>query len=588
MKKALIPLILVFISAGASADTQDYIKANIILVRSNIAYFDVGQKDGAAPGETFEIYYDQRVVASGKVAWVDQNISRSEPLDSSMASNISYLEPLSAKIRLLVAQANRGGFLNIAYFSDLNLDPASITTPEDMMVARLIHRGLLTKDRDGKIQPDLCGDYEIRDLTYTFYINPNNAFHTGLPVEASDVVYSLEQLARAPRLTNATCFVLEIAGAEDFRNGLKNEIAGIYIINDETIAITLRRPFPAFEDYLAEPGGYIIPKPGNISTGTNVIGVGPYRMKWSDPSGLVLEPSNPGSPDAFLDSLRFVHYTNTEEAGLAFELGKLDLITLLGEPPPKFIARGNYSSQNSITDTYVILGLNNQHGFQAGQDFGRAMSFLLDRGSIIRAILGGSAAQPTIKLSESMSFPLYDPFMPDSAAYYLDKVISSTKTLTLYVDSSYSILGKVARYLEGQLQNRGFKIIEKKINLGLPVVPRTLIDIDLYLTTYIPVSNNTDCMFYPLLSSALSGETNFLHYDDEATQVFLDNLRSEIDPDRRLSIASGLAQSIAFSPPVVFLYQPHLSIFAKADISGIVGERSGYLDLRSVFIEVER
>jgi ABC-type transport system substrate-binding protein len=587
MKNILTLAILISIWRLASADTQDFTKCRVILIKSNAAYFDVGQKDGIAAGEAYEIYYDQRIVASGTIAWTDQNISRTEPLDSSVAANIYYLDPLTAKIRLYVIQANRGGYLNIAYFSDLNLDPATISTPEDMMVARLIHRGLLMRDRNGQIQPDLCGDYEIRNLTYTFYISPDAKFHNGKSVESSDVLYSLEQLARAPKLTNATCFVLEINGAEDFRNDLKNEIAGIFIVDEKIITITLRRPFPAFEEYLAGPGGYIIPRPGYVSSGSNIIGAGAYRMRWSDPTGLTLEPSEPNGQSAYLDSLRFVRFTNTEEAGLAFELDKLDLISLLGEPPPKFMARGNYSSQNTGTDSYVILGINNKRDFQAGQDFGKGLSFLLDRASIMRVILGGSAELPNFKVSakEQMTYPFYDPFLPDSANYYLNQVISLRNNLTLYVDSSYPILTKVARYIEGQLQNRGIKIVEKKLDLSLAIDPKIASDMDLYLTTYIPVSGNPDCILYPMINNDLSGETNFLYFDEEAPQVFLDNLRTEIDPDRRISFAAGLAQSIASKPPLVALYQPYLSMFFKADVSGIVGDPAGYLDLRKVYIE---
>ncbi len=421
-----------------------------------------------------------------------------------VVSAFSDLDQLIAKIRFTFAHAGRGGFITVAYFNDLNLEPSQIYSPEDMMVARLIHRGLLQTDRSGQIQPDLCTDYEIRDLTYTFYLNPVAKFHNGKPVSSADIVYSLEQLARAPRLTNASCFVMEINGADNYRSGLKNEIDGLFVIDDTTIAITLRRPFPAFEDYLAGPGGYIVPVPGYVSSGANIIGAGPYRMKYSDPGGLVVELASADDPGAYLDSIKFVHFASPEEAGLAYELGKLDLFPALGEPPPKFVGKGNNSSQNLETNAYVILGIDNRRSYQAGQDFGKALSFLLDRSSIIRVILGGSGAKPNITISqqEKMTYPLYDPYAPDSASYYLSQVILLPKNLNLYIDSSFPVLGKVARYIEGQLQYRGIKITEKKLDFSLPLDDsKTDADIDLYLTTYLPAGDNPDCMLYPMLSA---------------------------------------------------------------------------------------
>ncbi len=289
------------------------------------------------------------------------------------AAEIAVYEPMTVKIRLFVAHANRGGHLNVAYFTELNLEPSAIYTPEDMMVSRLIHRGLLIRNADGDIVPDLCGDYEIRDLTYTFYLSPEAVFHNGKPVEAADVAYSLEQLALAPKLTNFSCYVLEIAGVEDFRAHLKQEIKGIFFIDKKTISITLKRPFPAFEDYLAGPAGYVIPKPGYISTGTNSVGAGLYRIKWRGPDGIVLEPFEEVGGEAYLDSLRFVRYANLEEAGLSFELGRLDMINLLGEPPPKFVTRGSFTSQNVETYANVILGINNRRDFQRDENFGKAL-----------------------------------------------------------------------------------------------------------------------------------------------------------------------------------------------------------------------
>src|SRR5512136_239277 len=101
MRKILILLTSISLFSLAAADTQDYIKCRVILVKSNIAYFDAGQKDGVAAGQDFEFLYDEQVVGTGKVAWADQNISRSEPLDSASASNIRLFEPLIAKIRLI-------------------------------------------------------------------------------------------------------------------------------------------------------------------------------------------------------------------------------------------------------------------------------------------------------------------------------------------------------------------------------------------------------------------------------------------------------------------------------------------------------
>jgi ABC-type transport system substrate-binding protein len=587
IKKAYLLLLILAMSSVAVADTQDYVKGNVILIKSRIAYFDLGQNDDITPGQSFEIYSDRQMLTSGKIGWVDKDISKSLPLDSNVVAPLQSKKGLIVKIRLYVSGPRRGGFLNIAYFSDLHLDPSSIVTSDERMVGRLIHRGLITRDNSGNFVPDLCSDFEIRDLTYTFYLNDSNKFQSGQPLTSGDVIYSFEQLAKAERLTSSSCFIMEIEGAEAYRHGIKNEIDGIFLIDDSTLSITLKRQFPAFEDYLAGPGGYIIPRPGVAPFGEDVIGAGPYRIKWHDDNGIALEPSESSSGTATLDSVRFLRYQSVDEAGLALELGRLDLIALMGEPQPKFVSRGKYSIQNYQALSYVVLGINGKRESQSAQILGKAFSFLLNRDAIIRVILGGSGAIPTYQVT-NQEINLALPSMSDSADFYLDSLGRKPANLTLYVDSVFPVLSKVARFIEGQLQNKGIKITEKNADFLSLDESQIDSDLDLYLTCYLPVSGSPDCVLYPLLSDSLSGQSNFLFTNDEALQTFLDNLHIETDSARRDNLASGLAQSVAADPPLVFLYQPMLTTISKATIKGVSVDSTGFIDLRGASMEAAR
>jgi peptide/nickel transport system substrate-binding protein len=589
MKKHSVLMILLCARGLLFAGTQDFVKCDVIYKKPNVLYFNAGGSDGVAPGESFEIFYDERLVTTGRIAWADQNISRSEELDSTVFAEVYYYDDLEAKINLFVPQANRGGFINVPYFSDLNLEPSAINTADEKMVGRLIHRGLLTRNENGDIVPDLAGVYEVRALTYTFYIRPDAGFHSGKPVEATDVAYSLEQLALSPKLTAASCFILGIKGAEEFRHGVRNEISGLFLINKETISITLKQPFPAFEEYLAGPAGYIIPRPGLATPGGSIVGAGMYKIKWRNQDGLTVGAYTSDAAAGLLDSIRFIRFTSLEEAALAFELGRLDLISVLGSPPPKFISREEHSSMFTESFCSVILGVNGRRDFQRDQAFSRALSFMFDRETIIRVILGGSARIPESPIpgfgtASGMDFELN----PDSANYYLNSIEKLPSTVTLYINSRYPVLENVARYVVGQLQNRGIIVEEKRTDLSFFEETDAGSRIDLYLDYVNPVSDDPDCLIFPLYSYILSGQTNFLYYDDNAFQAFLDKLRAEKDLDRRNGIAYGLSQSLAKDPPAVILYQPHLMTIMKTDISGLKPLDEGFLDLRGAYIEFER
>ncbi len=586
MKKYLILMIFLYGHGPLMAGTQDYVKCDVIYMKPNVLYFNAGGSEGVAPGESFEIFYDERLVAVGRIAWADKNISRSEELDSAIFIGIYFYDDLEAKINLFVPQANRGGFVNIPYFSDLNLGPSVINTGDEKMVGRLIHRGLLTKDENGDIVPDLAGVYEVRALTYTFYIKPDARFHSGKPVEATDVAYSLEQLALSPKLTAASCFVLGIKGAEEFRHRIRNEISGIFLINKKTISITLKEPFPAFEEYLTGPAGYVIPRPGLATPGGSVVGAGIYKIKWRNPDGLTLGAFASDAAAGFLDSIRFVRFTSVEEAALSLELGRLDLISVLGSPPPKFISREEHTSMLTKSFCSVVLGVNGRRDFQKNQIFSKALSFMLDRETTIRVILGGSARIPESPIPGFGSGSERDfSLNPDSVDYYLNSIEKLPSVVTFYVNSHYPVLENVARYIAGQLRNKGISVEEKRTDLSFFEQSDAGSRIDLYLDYVNPVSNDPDCLIYPFYSIKLSGHTNFLYYDDNAFQSFLDRLRVETDLERRDGIAHGLAQSLAKEPPAVILYQPHLMTIVKTDISGFRPLEEGFLDLRGLYIE---
>ncbi len=590
MKKIVIALSVLFLCSAALADTQDYIKGKVLLIKSRNAYFNIGEGDGVAVGESYEIYYDNRVVANGKIAWVDRSISKSEPLDSLTAADISYYEPLVVKIRMFVPQANRGGYFNVTLFSEPNLEPANIITPDDKMVARLIHRGLISKDINGNFVPDIAGDYEIRDLTYTFYIDPEAKFHSGKPIESSDISYSFEKLASSPKLTPATSFILEIKGADEFRNNIKGEISGIFIIDKKTIAITLIRPFPKFEEYLAGPGGYIIPKMDAALSGGYDIGAGLFKVKWRNPEGIVLDAFTGAKELPLLDSIKFVRYNSLSEAGLAFELGKLDLISMLGEPPPKFLASGNYSSQDKNTICSVILGVNWNRPYQKGYLLSKALSFLIDRETLVRVLLGGEGTIPTgaIPGYGGVVPMLQSGFVPDSADFFLNSIAKKPSSVTLYIDSAYPVLLKVARFIEGQIQNKGIDVVEKTADFSSIPESANKSDLDLYLTYYCPVASDPDCILYPLYSPVLSGQSNYLYCDDTLFADSLEILRSADDPARRDAIIYYLAQSLGSNPPAEILYLPHMLTLMKADISGIKNDPAGFVDLRKSYLETQR
>ncbi|MEM1430022.1 MAG: ABC transporter substrate-binding protein [Pseudomonadota bacterium] len=76
------------------------------------------------------------------------------------------------------------------------IDPAKINDYTEYMAGVNLYEALTTLDGDGAIQPLLAESWDVSDdtLTYTFTLKEGATFQDGSPVEAKDVVWSVQRL----------------------------------------------------------------------------------------------------------------------------------------------------------------------------------------------------------------------------------------------------------------------------------------------------------------------------------------------------------------------------------------------------------
>jgi len=97
-----------------------------------------------------------------------------------------------------VSPADAGGKVVFANASPYDtLDPHAVFDVGRVAIRLNLYDGLLRwHDNPPKLGPWLAESYEISDdgLVYTFKLHEGAKFHDGSPVEASDVVYSMERI----------------------------------------------------------------------------------------------------------------------------------------------------------------------------------------------------------------------------------------------------------------------------------------------------------------------------------------------------------------------------------------------------------
>ena len=591
MIRKLIIFIFIFClsSPETPADTNTHILGEIVLKKNKRLYIDKGRNDNVEVGQKFEVLYDGQKIGGGIITWIGEDISYSR-IDSASFSRYSYIDPLEVKVFLEKPLKYEGGVLHLPFYRKLNLKPKEIITPDDKAAACLLYDGLVRFDNKGQIVAGLAHSWEIHGNTYTFYLNPEVKFHSGKPLNALDVAYSLLQLAKAPIVTPASSFILEVDGYDEVHYGKKNELRGIFIPNTNTIAITTKDVFTPFLKYLAGPGGYIIPNIEGSQTLPMPIGTGPFQAVSAAENRITLAANNSYfETPPVLDSIIFYRYNNRQEAALDFELGRLDLIYFDSREDRDLLTSGDYATRKYYTSAMVILGFNCRHEYQREYRFSKALQYLFDKESIVRVLLGGSARTanglipPTLDLESENTNAYY--FSPSESKTMIAQIKNLPKQLNLVYDNIDPVLESIAGYIAGQLRQTGIKISVKKADSKDLEQSVDLSAMDMYLFRYdLPVPD-PDAFFYPLFARQLSGQTNYFYYDNPQLERFIEGARLIDDAFTRNDIYFEAERLIIEQPPLIALYNPIMTVAFRRDLAGFEPDYGAYINLRKAYFQ---
>ncbi|HYG42950.1 MAG TPA: ABC transporter substrate-binding protein [Bordetella sp.] len=233
---------------------------------------------------------------------------------------------LVAAVPMAAVQAQTpGGTLSmIVQPEPPTLIPALNQQAPTQFVAGKIYESLLTYSFDLKPQPGLAKSWEVSPdgMAYTFHLEEGVKWHDGKPFTADDVVFSLSEFL--PK-THARARVI-----------LGRYLDKVEKVDDHTVTIRLKTPFPAFM-LMFEPG-FAPMMPKHIYAGTDFmknpanqkpVGTGPFMFKeWKRGEYIKLE-RNPnywkkGLP--YLDELVFNVIPDSASRAVAFERGSVDVL----------------------------------------------------------------------------------------------------------------------------------------------------------------------------------------------------------------------------------------------------------------------
>lgn len=300
-----------------------------------------------------------------------------------------------------------------------NLDPRIGIDKASEDLHHLLYNGLVRKDENGRMVPDLSLSYEQMSPTlYRFELRQGVHFHDGRLVDAEDVVFTYDSVL------NGSLNTTKKATLEAIRR--------VSAVSPYVVEVALKEPFNGL---LANLNIGIIPGGSTSGFAAAPIGTGPYRLlRFRPDEGALLEafPEYFGGPP----KIRFLEIRVIPDATtriLELQKGSVDLIFGAGVIPPDYLRRlqgdPRFKSESGPGNNYAYIGFNMKDSILEKKNVRKAIGHAINRDEIMRHLLNGTATPATGILAPqhwcyegNVPRMLYDPALSrrllDEAGYH--------------------------------------------------------------------------------------------------------------------------------------------------------------------------
>jgi oligopeptide transport system substrate-binding protein len=188
------------------------------------------------------------------------------------------------------------GTLYLYGVDPITLDPGVSGEMTSHEYIAQIFSGLVRLDDNLDVVPDIASRWEISsdNKTYAFYLREDVKFQDGRAVTAADFKYSWERACNPTTGSNVAALYLgDIAGVGDVLAGKTGEIAGVRVVDDHTLEVSLDAPRAYFLYKLTYSTALVVDR-NNVEQGSDwwlhPNGTGPFKLKqWIQGSSLILE-----------------------------------------------------------------------------------------------------------------------------------------------------------------------------------------------------------------------------------------------------------------------------------------------------------
>lgn len=444
------------------------------------------------------------------------------------------------------------------------IDPAKMSDYTDYMAGVNFYDALVTVVEGGELEPELAEGWEVsQDATeIVFKLREDAKFANGTPVEAHDVVYSVERLLR-----------INQGPANLFENVL--EPGSVTAVDDKTVKFTLNRTFSPFlsmvasimildEDTVRANEG---DDDGQTYLTTNVAGAGAYSLKdWDRGARMVMERNEDyykGFRDNPIDEVRFV-VTNDESTVRSLAAsGELTMSSAF-QAPETYQALEDmerFEIHRFKTATAFYLKLNTQIAPTDDIHIRRAIALATDYETVREVIRpGGVLSTPLPDAfadfhADDIPEPAYD-LEAARAEVEKSKYAGEPIPITLGYVSGGKVAEEISLLMQSNLEQIGFEVTQEANPWNRITDLATNVDTtpNVNQVYFGPTYPSPDSLFHTQYHSQSAGSWASMEWlENPEVDALIDKARETSEEERQIEIYKELQQKLVDLQPDVFL-----------------------------------
>lgn len=467
-------------------------------------------------------------------------------------------------------EASSGGDLVIVRSQDsTTLLPNTTTQNSDIWTLQQVYETLTLNSPDGSgVQPGLATDWEESEdkLSWTFNLRPGVTFHSGKELTSADVKFSLDYARDTEDDTNLW-------------SGEFTPIDNVEIVDDDTVEIQLNQPWSPLPSYMALFAASIYPEDfgGHDAEymAENTDGTGPFKFdSWTKGQSLKLVKNddywNEDQPS--VDSVTFNVVADDNTRMLQLQGGQAHI-----NEEPSATSMENLGASGDVTaeefDSTKLLYFNLNNNVEGLDDpkIRRAMSFAIDRESVINTILAGYGDVATSFISPGLAGHSAD---VDGGTFDMEqakKLVADSEhpdglSLTLQVTSGVQDREQLAQVAQQAWADLGIDVTIEKLDAPTLSSNRTDGNFDMQIGYATSDVSDTSQMV-SFLALTKDGGIRSGYANDEVYALAEDAVK-ESDETKRNELYAQIQQKVADEAPIIpVAYQKALYGYSN-DVEG--------------------